>query len=151
MFTRAVDCLAPLPIDTCVELIQGFQPSLDAPFRVQIDGSTFVMRFGGDSQMKLWTLGTLESDGTLTHVQAQIGIDRQQSNLKTVFGVSIVVWMMALLQGFSDTLELEAVFIVGGLFFVAFWLILGGGMIYSQHRLRNDLIRLLCRENRGRA
>ena len=147
MFKRSITCTVPYTPDICIDDLHHFKPSLTVETQVLIEGSTFVIRYGDSSQMKLWAIGTLTSaNDHATHIEIQIGIDRSQSNLKYVVGLSGMVWLMALLEGFTDELEWNNIFIVAGLFFVGFWMLLIGGMVYTQHRFRHDLIQLFCAE-----
>jgi len=148
MFTRAITCTVPYSQDICIDDLQHFKPSLTVETHVSVTGSTFVIRYGDKSQMKLWAIGTLLSAAeNTTQIDIQIGIDRTQSNLKYVFGLSGVVWLMALLEGLTDKLAWNNLFIVAGLFFVGFWVLLIFGMVYTQHRFHRDLIQLLCAES----
>lgn len=132
-------------LDACKEAIQNFKPSLTVETQVFVDGSRFVIRYGEPSQMKLWAVGTLNPlDSNTTQVDIEIGLDRAQSNLKYVVGLSAVVWMMALLEGLTDELAWNDIFIVAGLFAIGFWILLGLGMAYTQHRFRHDLIHTMC-------
>ena len=144
MFVRTIDCTVTYPISNCINMIQGFEPTLKAETAITIDKQAFVISYGERSQMKLWTIGTLEPlNETITIIHAQIGIARYQSNLKYVLGLSAVVWLMALSEGLIEELELYSLFIVAGLFFAGFWVLLIGAMAYSQHRFRHDLMKML--------
>lgn len=141
LFARKIDLIAPYPLATCSEEIRYFIPSLKAATQITADNQQFVICYGDSAQMKIWTLGTLQAiDPKTTHIQAQIGIDRQQSNLKYVLGISVFVWLSAILEGLLDDFNAHNLFIVAGLFFVGFWILLTFGMIYSQNRFRRDLI-----------
>ncbi len=132
-------------LDVCEEVIQNFKPSLTVETKAFVEGSRFIIRYGDPSQMKLWAIGTLNPlDSNTTQVDIQIGIDRAQSNLKYVVGLSGIVWIMALLEGLTDELAWNNIFIVAGLFFVGFWILLGLGMVYTQHRFRQDLLQTMC-------
>jgi hypothetical protein len=145
MFTRKIVCTVPYSLDICIENIQQFKPSLTVETQVTVMDSTFVIRYGDQSQMKLWAVGTLASlDDNTTQIDVQIGIDREHSNLKYVFGLSIVVWMMALSEGLTEELDWDSLFIVAGLFFLGFWILLITLMTYTQRRFRRDLIQTLC-------
>ncbi len=144
LFTRSVDCVIPISIKKCGEQLHFFCPSLSAQFHIKVTTEGFVMQYGGDAQMKLWVVGTLqEIDNSSTRVQTKIGIDSQHSNLKYVAGLSGLVMMMAFAEALDDEFDWGGILLAGGLFTAGFWILLILGMGYSQHRLRRDLIQFL--------
>ena len=147
MFKRTISCTVPYSQDICKDDLEHFKPSLTVDTQVSISGSNFVVRYGDKSQMKLWAIGALEAvNENKTTIDIEIGIDHRLSNIKYVFGLSIIVWLSALLEGLTDALAWNNLFIMAGLFFLGFWILLISGMAYTQHRFRHDLIDLLCAE-----
>lgn len=144
MFVRKVEVVVPMPVSVLREQLIAFKPSLQAQHKMTIRDDQFVLRYGSDAQMKIWMIGTLTSlDDINTELKAQIGIDRYQSNLKYVVGLSGIVAMMALAEALDNDLELGHVLEIGLLFVFGFWILVLVGMIYSQHRIYRDVIQLL--------
>ena len=144
IFSRTIDTVVPLPSSVLRQQIYTFKPSLSAQHQMTVMDDRFILRYGSDAQMKIWMIGTFTSlDNTNTRIIAQIGIDRYQSNLKYVAGLSGVVAMMAFAEALDNDFEWGNVFVVGLMFVVGFWILIILGMVYSQARLRNDFIQFL--------
>ncbi len=148
IFVRNVNCVQPLTLKECQIQIQGFKPTLTAPYQVFVDQDVFTVRFGGRGQIALWIQGKFQPiDDDFTRIIAEIGVERSFDNLKLVGGLLLLVVMMTLAEILDNELIGETMFGVLALFVGGFLLVLIGGMAYSQHRLRNDIINLMCRDS----
>ena len=144
IFVHRIDTITSLSLAECTHLIQQFKPTLDAPIQITIEGCDFVMRYGGQAQLQLWVIGTVNPVEThRTHIQAQIGIANNQSTTRLIGGLSILVLMMILAEALSQEMEWDTMFHIVALFFAGFWILLIGGMLFSQHRLKRDLLQTL--------
>lgn len=143
IFTHTIDRDSPLSVAECVSALRQFKPTLNAPILVTVDDSQFMIRYGGREQIIIWAIGTVDRLGKGTHIQAQIGIARNRTTARLLAGISSLVALMVLAEALSQEIPWGESAQVITLFLAGFVIILMGGMTYSQHRLRRDLIKVL--------
>jgi len=144
LFTRTIEGVVPFPLDMCIQSIHQFKTTLTAPIHVTVNTEQFVICYGGQSQLQLWAFGTWSTlNETHTQIDVQVGIERGKTTFNLLAGLSGLVLMMILAEGLSQDVDGDGMLTAIIIFFGGFWLILIGGMAYSQHRLRQDLIHAL--------